>query len=121
MKLHRVRWFALALLGLILAGPAFAQRQSVPAPPAPFLPGTWWRDYQKNLGLTTDQSNRIEDVWQKWRSFAQQKRDELEAQEAELSRLITLDADDAAIAKQSDRVEAVRAGLNKSRTLMLVH
>ena len=121
MKLHWVRLLALALVGLTLAGPAFAQRQAPPVPLAPFLPGLWWRDYQKNLGLTADQSNRLEDVWQKWRGFAQQKRDELEAQEAELSRLITIDADDAAIAKQSDRVEAVRAGLNKSRTLMLVH
>src|SRR5438874_2864228 len=115
MKFHWVRWCALALVGLVLAGPASAQRQTVPAPPAPFLPGLWWRDYQKNLGLTADQSNRIEDVWQKWRGLAQQKRDDLVAQETELSRLITIDADDAAIAKQSDRVEAARSGLNKSR------
>ena len=121
-----VLWFgrlaAVLALGLLIAAPSAAQRQTgAPAPPAPFLPGLWWRDYQKNLGLTADQANRIEDVWQKWRGGAQQKRDELEAQEAELSRLIEIDADDATVAKQSDRVEAARASLNKSRTMMLVH
>src|SRR4051812_33252629 len=103
MKVLRLRRLVGVLaLGLLTAAPAWAQRQTVPSPPAPFLPGLWWRDYQKNLGLTADQSNRIEDVWQKWRGLAQQKRDDLVAQETELSRLITIDADDAAIAKQSD-------------------
>lgn len=119
----RRNWFSLLLPGLMvlaLAGPVYAQRATPRPPPAPFLPGLWWRDFQKSLGLTTDQSNRIEDVWQKWRASAQEKRDELETQEVELSRLIEVDADDASIAKQSDRVEAVRSALNKSRTLMLV-
>jgi Spy/CpxP family protein refolding chaperone len=120
----RPRWWSrllLVLLVLTAAGPVYAQRNSATPPPAPFVPGLWWRDFQKNLGLSDDQSNRIEDVFQKWRASAQQKRNELEAQELEMSRLIKMDADEVLIAKQSDRVEAVRAALNKSRTLMLVH
>jgi Spy/CpxP family protein refolding chaperone len=48
-------------------------------------------------------------------------RDELEVQEADLSKLIETDSDERAIAKQVDRIEVVRASLNKSRTLMYVH
>jgi Spy/CpxP family protein refolding chaperone len=122
----KIRWVcrlaALLVLSSLMAISVLAQqRQTAPSPPAPFLPGLWWRDYQKNLGLTPEQTNRLEDVWQGWRGWALQKRDELLAQEAELSRLIQVDADDAAIGKQADRVEAIRSGLNKSRTLMLVH
>ena len=46
--------------------------------------------------------------------------DELDAQEAELSRLIASDADETTIGRQSDHVEAIRSDLNKTRTLMLV-
>jgi Spy/CpxP family protein refolding chaperone len=49
-----------------------------------------------------------------------QRKDELQVQETELSRLLKADADEDVIAKQSDRVEAVRTVLNKNRTLMLV-
>jgi Spy/CpxP family protein refolding chaperone len=99
---------------LTLAGSANAQ------PLSPFVPGPWWRDFQKTLGLTDDQSNRIEAVFQAALPELRHKRDELAVQEAELSRLINADADEGAIVKQSDRVEAVRTILNKNRTLMLV-
>jgi len=89
--------------------------------PSPFVPGPWWKNFQKPLGLTEDQSSRIGEVFRTALPHLRQKRVELEAQETELSRLIKADADDATIAKQSDRVEAVRAVLNKNRTLMLVH
>ncbi len=105
----------LGLLGLVLAAPAYAQ------PPSPFVPGPWWKDFQKTLALTPDQSTRLEAVFQSALPHLRHKRDELERQEEELSRLIQADADDTTIAKQSDRVEAVRTVLNKSRTLMLVH
>ena len=85
------------------------------------MPGPWWKEFQKNLGLSDDQSARIEAVFQAALPYLRHKRDELEAQETELSRLIKADADEVVIGKQSDRVEAIRAALNKSRTLMLVH
>jgi Spy/CpxP family protein refolding chaperone len=110
-------WFRRLLPGLIvltLVGSANAQ------PLSPFIPGPWWRDFQKSLGLSDDQSNRIEAVFQAALPELRHKRDELTVQEAELSRLLHADADEAAIAKQSDRVEAVRTVLNKNRTLMLV-
>ena len=84
-------------------------------------PGPWWKEFQKTLGLSDDQSGRIEGVFQAALPYLRHKRDELDAQEAELSRLIQSDADEVVIGRQSDRVEAIRAALNKSRTLMLVH
>ena len=110
-----MRWLLPALLVLGVAHPVHAQ------PPAPFVPGPWWKEFQKNLGLSDDQSNRIDGVFQAALPYLRHKRDELEAQEAELSRLIQADADEVVIGKQSDRVEVIRAALNKSRTLMLVH
>lgn len=115
----RPYWFRRLLLPaltiLALAGTGYGQ------PPSPFVPGPWWKDFQKPLGLTHDQSSRIEDVFQTALPHLRQKRVELETQETELSRLIKADADDAAILEQSDRVEAVRTVMNKNRTLMLVH
>ncbi len=40
--------------------------------------------------------------------------------EAKLSRLIQIDADEAALSRQIDRVETARANANKTRSLMLV-
>jgi Spy/CpxP family protein refolding chaperone len=103
-----------ALFVLALVAPVRAQS----------APGfTWWRDarVQKELGLTADQSNRIDAVFRAALPHQRQRKDELDAQEAELSHLIVSDADEATIGRQSDQVEAIRADLNKTRTLMLVH
>jgi Spy/CpxP family protein refolding chaperone len=110
-------WLSALGLALVMgvARPADAQ------PPSPFVPGPWWKEFQKTLGITDDQSNRVEAVFQAALPYLRHKRDDLEAQEAELSRLIKADADEAAVAKQSDRIETIRGALNKSRTLMLVH
>ena len=113
----RPRWRPLLWVVLLLglAGPAHAQ------PPSPFVPGPWWKEFQKTLGMSDDQSSKVDAVFQAALPYLRQKRDELEAQEAELTRLIKADADETTVAKQSDRIEAIRGALNKSRTLMLVH
>jgi Spy/CpxP family protein refolding chaperone len=82
----------------------------------------WWRDpqFQKDLSLSADQSGRIDTVFQSTIASLRQKREELDQQEAELSRLIAANADEALVVKQVDKVEAVRASLNKHRTLMLL-
>jgi Spy/CpxP family protein refolding chaperone len=83
----------------------------------------WWKDppLQKQLGLTVEQSSRLDLIFRAAFPHLREKKDELDAQDAELSRLIRADADESAIGRQSDAVELVRAELNKSRTLMLVH
>jgi len=82
----------------------------------------WWRDaqFQRDLSLTSDQSGRIDGVFQSTIALLRQKREELDQQEAELSRLIAANADEALVVRQVDRVEGIRASLNKHRTLMLL-
>ena len=83
----------------------------------------WWKSdaFQKEVGLTPDQSARIDTVFQATLPRLRQGRDELDRQEADLSHLIEANADEATVTRQIDRVEAIRASLNKTRTLMLFH
>jgi Spy/CpxP family protein refolding chaperone len=82
----------------------------------------WWRDaqFQKDLSLSAEQSARIDSVFQSSISLLRQKREELDQQEAELSRLIAANAEEAVVVRQVDKVEGIRASLNKHRTLMLL-
>jgi Spy/CpxP family protein refolding chaperone len=109
----RRRAGCLALL-FLLAAAADGRAQSFGFP--------WWRDaqFQKDLSLSTDQAARIDSVFQSSISLLRQKREELDQQEAELSRLIAANADEAVVVRQVDKVEGIRASLNKHRTLMLL-
>ena len=83
----------------------------------------WWRDeaYVKHLGLTSDQVTRLETMWQAALPDLRKGRDDLDRQEAELSRLIEVNADETVVTHQVDKVEAIRSRLNKARTLVLLH
>jgi Spy/CpxP family protein refolding chaperone len=118
---------AVLLTGVLLASaPLFAQ-----APGA--APGqqngqsaprfAWWRDerYQRHLGLTSDQVTRLEASWQAALPELRKGRDDLDRQEAELSRLIEANADETVVTRQVDKVEAIRSHLNKARTLVIWH
>jgi Spy/CpxP family protein refolding chaperone len=103
----------LAVLALLAgAAPALAQRGF-----------PWWKDEKvvKELGLTPDQSTKIDAIWRATSPRLRQNNEELTRQESELSRLIATMADETVVVKQIDKVEAIRAGLNKTRTLMLLH
>jgi Spy/CpxP family protein refolding chaperone len=83
----------------------------------------WWRSepYQKNLGLSIDQVNRLEAIFQNVLPELRKGRDDLDRHEAELSRLIETGADEGLVIKQLDKVEALRSHLNKTRQLLLLH
>jgi Spy/CpxP family protein refolding chaperone len=83
----------------------------------------WWRDepYQRHLGLTSDQVTRLEAIWQAALPELRKGRDDLDRQEAELSRLIETNADETVVTRQVDKVEAIRAHLNKARTMAIWH
>jgi Spy/CpxP family protein refolding chaperone len=83
----------------------------------------WWKSeqFQKEVGLTTEQCARIDNMFQAVLPKLRQGKEELDKQETELSRLIETNADEAQVSKQVDRVEAIRASLNKTRTLLLLH
>ena len=83
----------------------------------------WWKDaqFQRDLGLSAEQSARIDAIFQATISQLRQKKDELDRQEEVLSQQIVAGADEMLVTKQVDRVEAIRAHMNKMRTLMLLH
>ena len=103
----------LALLVLALTLPVRGQSFGFP----------WWRDaqFQRDLSLTVEQSGRIDAVFQQTIPTLRSKRTELDAQEEELSRMIAANADETAVVRQLDKVEAIRSHMNKTRTLMLLH
>ncbi len=82
----------------------------------------WWQNeiVQRKLGLAADQTRRIEEIFQGALPDLRRGKQQLDVLEGELSRLVEKSADDTAVAQQVDRVEAARAVLNKTRTLMLL-
>jgi Spy/CpxP family protein refolding chaperone len=110
----RVPWIRPLLAVLLLA--AGAQ-------PAGAAQGyAWWKSEQlkKEIGLTDEQSARIEAIVQSTLPTLRNGKNDLDRQEAELSRLIEINADEAQVVKQIEYVESIRAFLNKTRTLMLL-
>lgn len=112
----RLRLTVAALL--LAAAPALAQRLPDQQP----RPFAWWKSepFKKELGLTDDQTGRIDRIWETTRVELRQEWDELSRLEAKLSRLIQSDAEEAVLSRQIDRVETARASANKTRSLMLV-
>jgi Spy/CpxP family protein refolding chaperone len=82
----------------------------------------WWKDpqFQHELGLSPDQSARIDAIFQAAISQLRPKKEELDKQEDLLSQQIAAGADEMLVSKQVDRVEAIRSHMNKMRTLMLL-
>ena len=110
------RWlFRLVAPLLLLAVAAPVRGQSFGFP--------WWKDaqFQHDLALTADQTAKIDAVFQSTISVLRQKKEELDRHEDDLSRLIATGADEAQVIRQVDKVEAIRASMNKMRTLMLLH
>lgn len=80
----------------------------------------WWQSdsYKKELGLTAEQTRRMEEIFQKAMPQLKVQKSALDEAEAKFDRLVEL-GEDAAVMKQITVVEAARAELNKGRTLML--
>ena len=111
----RRSWFCRllpALLVLALAAPVHGQSFGF----------AWWKDaqFQHDLGLSADQSARIDAIFQAAISQLRPKKAELDTQEELLSQQIASGADETLVTRQVDRVEAIRAHMNKMRTLMLL-
>jgi len=84
---------------------------------------SWWKDaqFQRDLGLTPDQTAKIDAIFQSTISLLRQKKADLDRQEEDLSRMIAAGADESLVTRQVDKVESTRASMNKMRTLMLLH
>ena len=100
------------LLGLVCASPLGAQSQGK---------FKWWQSdrYKTELMLTTEQSKRLEEIFQNALPALRAQMKTLETAETELERLVQR-GDDSAVMAQVARVEAARAELNTSRTVMLL-
>lgn len=98
-----------ALVALVAAAPLSAQGFK------------WWQSdlYKRELGLTTEQSRRLEDIFQAAAPELRVQKRALDQAEAEFERLVEK-GDDGAVMEQVGRVETARAELNKSRTMMLL-
>ena len=112
MKVSRInglRCLALVTLVLFCATPAAAQR------------GKWWQNerFQSELGLTTEQSTRLEEIFQKTLPTLRQRMQTLDKAEEEFDRLVER-GDDASVMEHVGIVEEARAELNKARTVMLL-
>jgi len=103
------------LLGMV-GGDLAAISQSAPQP---FL---WWRNEQtkKELGLTTEQVTKIQNIHESTIGELRQEVDDLQKCETKLDRLLETSTDEAVLARQIDRVETARANLNKTRSVMFV-
>jgi Spy/CpxP family protein refolding chaperone len=81
----------------------------------------WWQSetFKRELGLTADQSGKIEAVFQKTVPVLRQEKDALDRAQADFNQMIEA-SDDAQVMAQVGVVEAARSELNKSRTMMLL-
>ena len=82
----------------------------------------WWQDgkMKVELALTADQSAKIESVFQVSMATQRKNFDELGRREKEFSEMLLRDdTTEAAVMRQAEQVEALRAEMSKTRTLML--
>jgi Spy/CpxP family protein refolding chaperone len=111
MKVSKIFVRGVAMLALLAfcAAPAFAQR------------GKWWQDerFRRELGLTTEQSTRLEEIFQKTQPTLRQRMHALDEAEKEFDRLVET-GDDDSVLDYVGIVEAARGELNKTRTVMLL-
>ena len=114
---------AVLCAGLLLGGAWQTDAQPPQTAQNPPQRFAWWRSeqYQKSLGLSTDQVNRLEAIFQNALPELRKGRDDLDRYEAELSRQIETGADEALVTRQLDKVEAIRSHVNKTRQLLLLH
>jgi Spy/CpxP family protein refolding chaperone len=81
----------------------------------------WWQsdDFKHGLGLTQDQSTRIEGVFQQTLPALRKQKETLDKAEADFNQMVET-SDDAQVMSQVAVVEAARSELNKARTMMLL-
>lgn len=91
------------------AAPVLAQR------------GKWWQEelFRRELGLTAEQSARLEAIFQKTQPTLRERMQALDQAEEQFDRLVEK-GDDASVLEYVGTVEMARAELNKTRTVMLL-
>jgi len=81
----------------------------------------WWHDdtFRRELGLTSEQSTRLEGIFQQSLPVLRKQKEALDKAQADFDRLVERAADNT-VMEQVNAVEAARAELNKARVMMLL-
>lgn len=81
----------------------------------------WWHDdtFKRELGLTAEQSSRLEGIFQQSLPHLRKHKDALDRAQAEFDRLVERGTD-STVMDQVNVVEAARSELNKARAMMLL-
>jgi Spy/CpxP family protein refolding chaperone len=106
----------------VAIGLAMTVAAAVPAAAGSDSHRRWWQDpkIQAELGLTPQQIAAIDQTFESTVPRLRELKGQLDALEAELSRLVReRTADEAVVEHQIERVESVRGEMAKLRTLML--
>ena len=115
MKSHIILKSRAALIG------TFAGAALLVALPVSAQGFKWWQsdNFRRGLGLSQEQSTRIEEIFQHTVPVLRKQKDALDKAEADFNQMIEA-SDDAQVMSQVTVVEAARSELNKSRTMMLL-
>jgi Spy/CpxP family protein refolding chaperone len=99
------------LSAIVLAVPAVASAQ-----------GRWWQSerFQKELALTPEQITRIEGIYQTTTPLLRAQKEAFDRREEKLSKVIAdSKSDEAMVIQATDRLEAARNEMSRTRTLMI--
>jgi Spy/CpxP family protein refolding chaperone len=110
MKTLRNLFICLVLSAIVLALPAVASAQA-----------KWWQSerFQKELVLTTEQITRIEGIYQSTMPLLRAQKEAFDRRDEKLSKVIAdPKSDEAMVVQASDRLEAARNEMGRTRTLM---
>jgi Spy/CpxP family protein refolding chaperone len=82
----------------------------------------WWHNsnFRREMSLTQEQVDRLEEIFQSSTPTLRNQKRALDQAEGALELLVETGDDDSAVMQQVDAVEARRAELSKSRTMMLL-
>jgi len=108
--MHLGRLAATFTILLTLAGPATAQGVK------------WWMSdqYKRELSLTADQSRRLEEVFQAALPNLRSQKKALDDADQQFQQVMQR-GNYSSVMEQVDHLEAARANLNRTRTMMLVN
>jgi Spy/CpxP family protein refolding chaperone len=110
MKILRNLFICLVLSAIVLAVPGVASAQ-----------GKWWQSerFQKELVLTAEQITRIEGIYQTTIPLLRAQKEAFDRREEKLSKVVAdPKSDEAMVVQASDRLEAARNEMGRTRTLM---
>ena len=94
----------------------------VAVPEVALAQGRWWQSerFQKELDLTKEQITRIEGIYQATTPLLRAQKEAFDRREEKLSKILAdPKSDEAMVVQATDRLEAARNEMGRTRTLMI--